>query len=278
MPRKARVKSESGIYHIILRGNIRQEIFHDEEDCHRFLEIIEKYRQKSEMKMYGWCLMSNHVHLLLGEGAEKLSTTIKRIGVSFVWYYNKKYNTTGHLFQDRFKSENVEDDKYLLTVVRYIHQNPVKAKVVKRVDEWEWSSYLSYTGYSSNTQILLDRDFVLDIFSEDKNKAIIDFKNFNESENNDKCLEHETQIHITDDKARQIIMDQLAGLEILEIKSLPKVQRNEVLNKIKEIDGITQRQIARILGISPNLIFKAKKEAKEPSFASLKANTHKAYT
>lgn len=108
MPRRAREKSESKIYHVMLRGANRQEIFHDEEDYLRFLETLEKLKKKAEIKVYGWCLMGNHVHLLMGEGREELSTTMKRIGVSFAWYYNWKYNTTGHLFQDRFRSEKVE--------------------------------------------------------------------------------------------------------------------------------------------------------------------------
>lgn len=83
--------------------------------------------------------MSNHVHLLMKEGKEDISITIKRIAVSFVKYYHFKYNTTGNLFEDRFKSENVETLDYLLTVVRYIHQNPQKARMVRAVDEWEWS-------------------------------------------------------------------------------------------------------------------------------------------
>ncbi|WP_236905052.1 transposase [Clostridium formicaceticum] len=127
MPREAREKSETRIYHIIIRGANRQEIFHDDEDRIRFLETFEKYKNNTKMKVHGWCLMGNHAHLLLEEGSEELSVTMKRIGVSYVWYYNWKYKTTGHLFQDRFKSEKVEKDDYLLTVIRYIHQNPFPA-------------------------------------------------------------------------------------------------------------------------------------------------------
>ena len=127
MPRGPRVKSISGIYHVMLRGANRQEIFHDDIDCMRFLEIIEKYKKVSGMKVYAWCLMNNHVHLLLKEGIEDLSITMKRIGVSYVTYYNLKYNTTGHLFQDRFRSENVESNVNLFRVIRYIHQKTSKS-------------------------------------------------------------------------------------------------------------------------------------------------------
>ncbi|WP_280617153.1 transposase [Heyndrickxia oleronia] len=134
LPRGARVKSRSGIYHIMLRGVNKQEIFHDDEDCITFLDMINRYKEKAELTVYAWCLMNNHVHLLLKEGNEDISITMKRIGVSFVSYYNRKYETTGHLFQDRFRSENVESMRYLLTVIRYIHQNPVKAGMVQQVD------------------------------------------------------------------------------------------------------------------------------------------------
>ncbi|WP_231889827.1 transposase [Oceanobacillus sp. Castelsardo] len=168
MPRKARVRSKSGIYHIILRGANRQEIFHDEEDSMRFLQTIEKYKAKSEMNIFAWCLMSNHVHLLIKEGNENISITMKRIGVSFVSYYNWKYRTIGHLFQDRFKSENVETKQYLLTVTRYIHQNPVKAGIVGRVVEWKWSSCLCYYDKDYFPNHLLDKDFILGMFSVDR--------------------------------------------------------------------------------------------------------------
>ncbi|GAA0442109.1 hypothetical protein GCM10008983_18990 [Lentibacillus halophilus] len=146
MARKARVKSKSGIYHVMLRGVNRQEIFHEDEDCEKYLEIIKKYKARTAIKVYAWCLMNNHVHLLLKEGNEPLATTMKRIGVSYVRYYNWTYRTTGHLFQGRFRSENVETSTYLLTVTRYIHQNPVKAAIRTKVDKWKWSSCLGYYG------------------------------------------------------------------------------------------------------------------------------------
>ncbi|MGM0877152.1 MAG: transposase [Bacillota bacterium] len=258
MPRHARMKSRSGIYHIMLRGANRQEIFHDEEDCIRFLAIFEKYKQRAEMNVYAWCLMGNHIHLLLKEGNEAISITMKRIGVSFVWYYNWKYRTTGHLFQDRFKSENVETDQYLLTVVRYIHQNTVKAGIVNRVDEWKWSSCHGYYGQSIYlSQYLLDCDFILSMFSADITTAKEKFKEFNERMNNDQCLDDNEKRRLTDDEARQVNKELLGTIKIAQVKSLPRLQRNDVLREVKIIDGLSQRQAARILGVSPNLIFKA---------------------
>ena len=258
MPRGPRVKSISGIYHVMLRGANRQEIFHDDIDCMRFLEIIEKYKKVSGMKVYAWCLMNNHVHLLLKEGIEDLSITMKRIGVSYVTYYNLKYNTSGHLFQDRFRSENVESNVNLFRVIRYIHQNPVKAGIVKRTDEWRWSSFTGYYGKNPHPRNLLDIDFILKKLSTDITNAKQLFQEFNERKNNDQYLEDKIgEKRLSDDEARLEIKELLGTIEIAQVKSLPRIKRNEVLRKVRCTNGLSLRQAARILGVSHNLIFKA---------------------
>ncbi|MBE6563266.1 MAG: hypothetical protein E7660_05975 [Ruminococcaceae bacterium] len=126
MPRQARIKSKSGIYHVMLRGINQQQIFEEPEDYYKFLEIVEEYKAVSEFELYAYCLMGNHIHLLIKENKEPIEQIFKRIGGKFVYWYNIKYQRVGHLFQDRFKSEPVETNDYLLTVIRYIHQNPLK--------------------------------------------------------------------------------------------------------------------------------------------------------
>jgi len=110
MPRTGRERSKSGIYHIVLRGSNRQTIFEDEEDAIKFLETLQTYKEKSGYKIYAYCLMGNHVHLLLKEEQEELGIIMRRIGASYVYWYNWKYQRCGHLFQDRYKSEVVEDE------------------------------------------------------------------------------------------------------------------------------------------------------------------------
>lgn len=258
MSRMAREKSESGIYHIILRGANRQQIFHQDEDSQRFMQILEKYSKGFELRVYSWCLMSNHIHLLLREGNEELSVTMKRIGVSFAWYYNWKYRTNGHLFQDRFRSEKIDSEQYLLAVIRYIHQNPVKAGMVERVEDWKWSSCQEYYAKRPNRFGLLDRDFVLDIFSlDDKQTALAKFKEYNQAESNDQCLDDYPRVRLTDEEATEKIIELIGVNKLAQLKSLPKLERNEVLREAKGIKGITQRQAARILGVSESLVFKA---------------------
>ncbi|WP_234978337.1 transposase [Bacillus tuaregi] len=258
MPREARTKSKTGIYHIIWRGANRQEIFHDNMDWIQFLDILKKYKIRCHLVIYSWCLMGNHAHLLIKEGSEDISNTMKRIGISYAKYYNWRYITTGHLFQDRFKSENVETISYLLKVVRYIHQNPVNAGIVNCAEEWKWSSCRGYYGKSIYPSNMLDYQLILMKFSSNLFKARVRFKEFNERKNNDKCLDEPMNgKRLSDEQARLEIKKRLGTVEIAQVKSLPKLERNEVLRKVKEIDGLSLRQIARIFGVSLSLVFRA---------------------
>ena len=120
MPRTARKKSNSGIYHIMLRGINRQIIFEDDEDRVKFIATLKHYKQKCGFNVFAYCLMDNHVHLIIKVNNESLESIMKRIGVSYVYWYNWKYKRSGHLFQDRYKSEVIEDDSYLLVLSRFL--------------------------------------------------------------------------------------------------------------------------------------------------------------
>ena len=120
MPRQARKKSKTNIYHIMLRGINQQIIFEESEDYERFIKTLAKYQAISGYSVYAYCLMSNHIHLLIKEGKENLEQRIKRIAGSYVCCYNWKYNRSGHLFQDRFKSELVETELTIAERNEYI--------------------------------------------------------------------------------------------------------------------------------------------------------------
>jgi len=252
MPRTAREKSESGIYHIMLRGINRQDLFEDDEDRQKFIEKLVLYKEKSSYKIYAYCLMSNHVHMLLHETKDPLSLVIKRISSSYVYYYNKKYGRCGHLLQERFKSEAVETDSYLLTVLRYIHQNPRKANMIDKLEEYKWSSYNEYLDSGK----LVDVDYVLSMLAEDKNVAIQRFINFCNEENKDECLRYEENKRIDDETARELIKSMAAVKNIIELQRLDKGQRDEIIKKLKGIDGLSIRQIARLTGFSYSLVLK----------------------
>lgn len=124
MPRQARKRSNTQIYHVMLRGINQQQIFEDNEDYAKFIQVIRDCKSLSGFQLFAYCLMGNHIHLLLKETNEPIEQIFRRIGSRYVYWYNVKYRRVGHLFQDRFKSEPIETNEYFLTVLRYIHQNP----------------------------------------------------------------------------------------------------------------------------------------------------------
>lgn len=189
--------------------------------------------------------------IALREEKEDLGITMRRIGASYVFWYNWKYERCGHLFQDRYKSEVVEDENYFLTVLRYIHQNPLKAGIVKDIREYKWSSYSEFI----EKNIMVDIDFVLDLFSKDRKKAIDSFKAFHEISCDDNCLDIEEKRRIKDDKAIEIIKNICNVSHCAEIQILERNKRNKYLKIIKE-EGLSTRQIARLTGISRGIILK----------------------
>lgn len=252
MPRIARMKSESGIYHIMVRGINRQNIFTDTADRYKFLDLVKQYKPKCGYSIFAYCLMDNHVHLVLKEGEEPLEGFMKRIGVSYVSWYNGKYNRIGHLFQDRYKSEVIEDDKYLLEVIRYVHQNPVKAGITTDPGSYPWSSYLEYLGSADIT----DTAFILGMLSLNDNKAQKLFMDYmGENGRNDTDLAE--KVRLTDEAAREMIEHLLGDFSTEELANMDKEQRNALLGKLKGGAGLSIRQIARITGLTFNIVAKA---------------------
>ena len=248
MPRQARKKSESGIYHIMLRGINKQVIFEDEEDNFKFLETLKKYKEISGYKIFAYCLMSNHVHLILKVEKEDIDLVIKRIASSYVYWYNWKYKRNGHLFQDRFKSEPVEDDSYFLTVLRYIHQNPLKAGVCKSIDGYNFSSYNEYVKKAD----LVDTVFCLGIINKEQ------FIDFNNEYNEDVCLEIEKEnLRLTDAEAGEIIFKISKCRTITQFQNLNIEKRDKYLKLLRN-NGLSIRQISRLTGIGFNIVRKFK--------------------
>ena len=247
MPRQARRKSETGIYHIVKRGIKRQEVFQDDEDKHIYLQRLLSYKNECGFEVYAYCLMDNHIHLLLKEGAEDMSEAMKKIGVSYVYRYNWKYNRVGNLFQDRYKSEPVEDEKYLLTVLRYIHQNPVKIGL--GIDHWT-----SYNDYIGNTR-LTDIKPILALFNHNEEVARKEYKKYMATPCDADCLDISVRTRITDIEAREIAK-RLGISNLQELQQMDKDKRGTVLRYLKE-EGLTGRQLERLTGVGRGIILRA---------------------
>jgi len=254
------MKSETGIYHVVLRGINKQTVFEDAEDNEIFLLTLDQNKQKSEYKLLAYCLMGNHVHLLMKTEDESLGQCFRRIGASYVYWYNMKYYRVGHLFQDRYKSEAVETDDYLKAVIRYIHWNPIKAGIVKRLEDYPWSSYQEYLGLSDEDHV--DRDFVLTLFHEDEEKAVADFKTFNEIESDDRCLDISEKKRMSDEMAIRMIKKKFSVTSSKNIGDFEPEQKQACIQYLLE-KGLSVIQISRVTGLSRYFINKNGSEVQE---------------
>jgi putative transposase len=170
MARKPRIEYEGAFYHVITRGNQRQKIFKDPADYQKYLQFLTIYKNRYKFFLYAYVLMGNHVHLLIETQETPLSKILQGLNQRYTLYYNYRYHTIGHLFQGRYKAILCEKEAYLLALLRYIHRNPLRAKVIDRLDRYPWSSHHAYTG-KSNSLSLVDTDPVLRMFSESKHRA-----------------------------------------------------------------------------------------------------------
>jgi REP element-mobilizing transposase RayT len=144
MARPIRIEYPGAVYHVICRGNNRQGIYRDDEDRRRYLEKLSYYCQDKKVDLLAYCLMSNHVHLLLETPQGNLSKMMQAFQTSYTVYFNKRHGRTGHVFEQRYKAMLVEKDNYLLQVSRYIHLNAMSAKLAERAQDYRWCSYGSY--------------------------------------------------------------------------------------------------------------------------------------
>lgn len=244
MSRLVRKKSTSGIYHVMLRGADRRIIFSDDEDCERFLDTLRRVKEQSCFKLYAYCLMGNHVHLLLEEASEPLETIFKRIGSSYVYYYNWKYELHGHLFQDRFRSECVENDAYFLDVLRYICQNPVKAGLCNSPFEYPW------LGCSEVSQGKLYLDSIQHLTDMQPSELREFIMNPCDCEH----LEDNGSSRLMDQEAIKIICDLCSCTNTQEIGSWNEERRDNAVITVIHNTSVSIRQLSRLTGISKAII------------------------
>ena len=248
MPRRARQISETGIYHIVLRGVNRQTIFEDEEDNERYLSLLKRYKEICGYKLYAYCLMSNHIHLLLKAENESISVIVQRIASSYVHWYNLKYCRVGHLYQSRFSSEPIDNDRYFLAVLRYIHQNPVHAGLCKDATDYRYSSHRDYIECDSG---LVDIEFVFSMMDKDA------FIRLNNEPVAKKCLDDDyVRLRLNDADAKIVMHDVSKCTSAAEFQSLCHDERNHYITELKE-RGLSIRQISRLTGVSFAIVRKA---------------------
>ncbi len=246
MPRKARIINENGYQHVIVRGIGKQILFEDEKDYLYYISLLERYSEETKVGICGYCLMDNHVHLLTHDVDANISLFMKKMGVSYAGYYNRRYKRTGHLFQDRYKSQIINDENYYRMVLRYIFCNPEKAGICG-AEEYRWSSYWFYGECDS----FIDQELTLKLF---RNKE--GYRHFVMKENDDEYLDcFRFDREQGDEWAKKVLQKTLKISSGTEIQGYDRKKRDEALKKLKA-KGLTIRKIERLTGINRGIIQK----------------------
>ncbi len=179
MPRRPRLDIPGALHHIMIRGNDRSDIFRDDEDKRHFLQKLEELILDSKSQVFAWTLMTNHAHILFKSGQKGISSVMRRLLTWYAIYFNRRHKRTGHLFENRYKSILCEEGHYLLELVRYIHLNPVRAGIVRTLDELDhylWSGHGVLVG-----SIVMDwmaTEYVLALFGKTLSAARKKYRSF----------------------------------------------------------------------------------------------------
>ena len=179
MGRPWREEYKGGIYHVIARGNNKEYIFRESIDKGYFIKQLKKYSNGMGYRVYGYVLMDNHYHIIIQTYNKKLQKIMHQINNKYSKYFNGKYKRVGHIFQGRYKAVLVQYERYMLSLLRYIHQNPIKAHICESIDKYRWSSDLFYR---NNIHSFVQVDTIMDMLSRDRKEAIRKYKEYMEQE------------------------------------------------------------------------------------------------
>ncbi|MBQ0004234.1 MAG: transposase [Clostridiales bacterium] len=249
MSRAARKESPTGFYHVMQRGAGKQILFEDDNDCVKYLNRLKECTSNEGVQLVAYCLMNNHSHILVRAcNLKTLSKAMARIGTSYANYYNMKYDHVGAVFQGRFLSEPICDERYLLACVRYIHNNPVKAGFAQR-DAYLWSSYGEYIRGAS----LVDTDIVMNYFD-----GVEDFVKFSKSADDKMFMDFDigaTTCQIGQEVVKQHFNNNWDNS--IMVKQLCKSERDAIIREMKAA-GLNNHQIELVTGVSRVIIRKCK--------------------
>lgn len=253
MSRYPRNFAYSQIYHVILKGIDGHDIFYDNNDKDFFLKQLLTTKQNFNLAIYSYCLMFNHVHLVIKCPNELLSKSIQSLQIRYVSYFNKKYERTGHLFQGRFKSKVVENQKYFLELCRYVHRNPENAGI-SLTQKYEWSSYKEYLGEAK----IINKNILLHYFNNNLNDFIYYTIGMTDIDDIEDFVEYEIINKLSDAQLASIIIKKFNLSSISQINLFFKNRDinllKDDLKKITSINGTNITQIARVIRINRKLI------------------------
>jgi len=241
MSRKSRIISSTGFYHLMLRGVNRADLFHDDQDRGYFLKLLFQYAEKTGADIVTYCLMTNHVHILII--SQDPGALVRKMASGYVYYFNHKYERVGHLFHERFKSEPIEEEQYLLTVFRYILRNPEKAGICP-TGEYRWSGFSDLTVFNNKCNFKLVSEIA---------GGIQNLVRFILTDNSDICMDWDEPDQWTDKQIAEFLKALSNTENAHHIKSLPADLRNQYIVSAYH-QGISVTKLARVIGLSNNTI------------------------
>ena len=255
MPRKPRITLK-GYYHIINRGVERRRVFTNEEDFRKFETLLCKYAKFYNITLHSYSLMSNHYHLLIEINNDNLSKFMRQVNMNYAIYFNKNRKRSGHLWQGRFKSVYVTDEAYLYSLILYIEQNPIKARMVKKIQDYRFQSLyhiLNNTEYKE----CLKSSFLVNKFK--TKQDILEFINTKFDKEDLAILRQASNLVEQANIQKENPIDKL---EKIFKDVTDKKQRNELIYKAY-VDGYSQHQIAKVLNLSQPTVFGIIKRVKD---------------
>ena len=247
MPRKGRECSTTEMYHVIIRGNDRQDIFLDNQDRYVFLNRLKDAKDKFYFYIYSYCLMNNHVHIVIKIKYEFLSKMMNVLENRYSQYFNKKTKRTGHLFENRFYSKKVEDEGYFMRLCKYVHRNPEKAGIEK-TEKYQWSSFNDYI-YKKDD--FIERDTLLNCFDDSLEKL----KEYTlDNDDTKECFyfaEFEIRNKLNDEEFCDILKFKYGFKNGIDISLIEENEKIKIINELKKIEGTSFAQISRVTRVTP---------------------------
>jgi REP element-mobilizing transposase RayT len=245
MPRQARIKSSTGIYHVMIRGINKEKIFEKDVYKGKSLKIIREIKEEIDFSIIAYCIMDNHMHLLIQANENNLTEVMMKLDVKYAMYYNYFEERYGHVFQNRFKSEVVEDKKYLLCALRYIHNNPVKANMVDNIVKYNWSSVSDYIDEKSEIVSEKYLKWIMSLFK-DKDEFIKFHNNFDDNLYLDIKEEQTENIqnivsHVIEQYAKELGIDK---------SQFNHEHKENIAKKLLRYEYIAQKLIAEVCNLS----------------------------
>ena len=246
MTRRPRGVSRSGFYHVMQRGAGRQIIFDDDSDRIAYLTYLSRALDRFGCDLIAWCLMDNHVHLLVRDNFGSLSEMMHYVATCYARHFNSRSDHVGPVFQDRFRSKPIESNQYLMRAVRYIHNNPSDLGVPR--DEYRWSSYREYV----SRPVLIDDSILLSLIG--GRQAFEDFSSL--------AVEGYSPVRerrSVSEETLELLASELHDIDICSIKTLPKERRDPLLRRMKDA-GMSIRQIERATGVGRRIVERATRQ------------------